>query len=139
MIKREITYVDLFTEETITKPFYFHLNKADLLRIVGRDKQGDWEKYVKNIVNSGNTDTIMDFLEDVIRDSVGERTPDGLFIKNRTIADSFIASDAFGELFADIILKEGEGEKFFKGIIGNMGTAADAVKAKTTARARTKK
>lgn len=139
MIKREITYMDLFTEEEMTKTFYFHLNKADLIRIIGRDKQGDWEKYVKDIVATGDADVIMNFLEDIIRDSVGERTPDGMFIKNRNIADAFIASDAYGELFAGIIMNEGEAENFFKGIIGNMGTASGAVKAKTTGRPRSKK
>lgn len=58
MIKRTITSEDPFTGEQVTNDFYFHLTKADIIRIIGRDRQGDWDKYVKSIIDSGDTDTI---------------------------------------------------------------------------------
>lgn len=119
MISKSITFNDVFTGEEITRTFYFHINKAEALRIVGRDRDGDWEKYVKIIVESGDIDRILDFMELIIRNSIGTRTPDGLFVKNRDIADSFIASEAYGELFQDIINNPEEGQNFFAGMTAN--------------------
>lgn len=133
MIKKEIKYFDAFAEEEVTKPFYFHLHKADIMRIIGRDREGDWEKYVQKIMDSNDNDKVMNFIEDIIRDSVGQRTEFG-FTKNRTYADAFIGSDAYGELFMELIQEEGAAERFFRGVIGKLadGTPKAAVKARTT-------
>lgn len=126
MIKQEITYDDAFTGQSIAAPFYFHLNKAELLRIIGRSGNEDWEDYVNEIVASGNNDRVMDFIESVIKASVGERTEDGKFIKNSKIADEFIASEAYGELFVLILDNKNKfTEKFFSGIIGEKTKAAN--------------
>jgi hypothetical protein len=134
MIKRTITSEDPFTGEQVTNDFYFHLTKADIIRIIGRDRQGDWDKYVKSIIDSGDTDMILNFIESVIRDSVGKRTPEGLFVKPKDFSEAFIASDAYGELFVSLIQNEEESQRFFKGIIGERnGETADNRGLKTIA------
>ena len=121
MIKRTLTFEDPFTEGSVTQDYYFHLSKADIIRIMGRDREGDWEKYVKNVVESGDSDTIFNFIEDIIKQSVGKRTPDGLFVKPRDYAEAFVASEAYGELVVELIQNEKMAEEFFRGIVGKKG------------------
>ena len=118
MIKRTLTFEDPFTEESVTQDYYFHLSKADIIRIMGRDREGDWEKYVQNVVESGDSDTIFNFIEDIIKQSVGKRTPDGLFIKPRDYAEAFVASEAYGELVVELIQNEKMAKEFFRGVVG---------------------
>ena len=121
MIKRTLTFEDPFTEESVTQDYYFHLSKADIIRIMGRDREGDWEKYVQNVVESGDSDTIFNFIEDIIKQSVGKRTPDELFIKPRDYAEAFVASEAYGELVVELIQNEKMAEEFFRGVVGKKG------------------
>ena len=121
MIKRTLTFEDPFTEESVTQDYYFHLSKADIIRIMGRDREGDWEKYVQNVVESGDSDTIFNFIEDIIKQSVGKRTPDGLFVKPRDYAEAFVASEAYGELVVKLIQNEKMAEEFFRGIVVKKG------------------
>lgn len=122
MIKRTLTFEDPFTEESVTQDYYFHLSKADIIRIMGRDREGDWEKYVQNVVESGDSDTIFNFIEDIIKQSVGKRTPDGLFVKPRDYAEAFVASEAYGELVVELIQNEKMAEEFFRGVVGKKGS-----------------
>lgn len=124
MIKRSLTYEDLFTEENVTQDYYFHLSNADIIRIMGRDREGDWEKYVQNIVNSGDADKIFNFIEDIIKQAVGKRTPDGLFIKPREYAEAFVASEAYGELVVELIQNPEAAKEFFQGVVGKKQAAA---------------
>lgn len=118
MIKRTLTFEDPFTEESVTQDYYFHLSKADIIRIMGRDREGDWEKYVQNVVATGDSDTIFNFIEDIIKQSVGKRTPDGLFVKPRDYAEAFVASEAYGELVVELIQNADLAEEFFRGVVG---------------------
>lgn len=115
-----IKFENPFTGEQVEKTFYFHLTKADLLRILGRSNDEDWEAYVKSMLQTGSNDDVMDFIESIIRDAVGERTPDGRFEKSKAISNSFIGSDAYGELFVRLITEDGFADKFFNGLIGNV-------------------
>ena len=119
MIRKEITHEDVFTGQTVTTSRYFHLNKADMLRILSSAGTDDWDEYVQDLVSRGNTDDVMNFLEKVIRLAIGERTADGKFVKNTTISDNFIASEAYGELFVKIITDEPYAKAFFSGIVGS--------------------
>lgn len=120
MLKKTITAENPVTGIQETRDYHFHLSKADLIRIMGRDKSGNWEEYVKSIVESGDNDRIMDFIEQVVRDSVGYVTPDGLFVKPKDYANAFIASDAYGELFIELLQGGKEGsESFFSAVIGD--------------------
>ena len=53
MIVKEITYVEPLSGEELTEKFYFHINSAEALRIMGRSGNKDWETYVKDVAASG--------------------------------------------------------------------------------------
>lgn len=124
MIKRTVTYTDLITSEEVTEDLYFHLNKAEVLRIVGRAK-GDWEEYVKSIVDTGDTDVILDFLESIIKQAYGQRSEDGrTFRKDKEQSEDFMESEAYAELFVTFLQDPDSVETFFRGVVGDHGSVA---------------
>lgn len=117
MIVKEITYVEPLSGEELTEKFYFHINSAEALRIMGRSGNKDWESYVKEIAESGDADRIMDFIEQFIYIAVGYKNVDGRFTKTKDFRDEFMASEAYGKLFVDFIQDEQFARKFFAQLI----------------------
>lgn len=125
MIKQTIKYLDIMTNEQVEGDFYFHLNKAEVLRIMARSGEQDWEKYVRSILDSGDSDRILNLFESIIHDAVGQRTPDGLFVKSADFRDAFIASEAYGELFLKFITEPDFAQSFWSSIVAE-GKPANA-------------
>ena len=117
MIKQHIKFYDVIDEKEVEKDFYFHLNKAEIIRILSRAGEVDWETYVRNILDSNDPDKILNLFESIIHDAVGQRTPEGLFVKTKDFRDSFIASEAYGELFVKFLSEESFAQKFWQSII----------------------
>lgn len=126
MIEQTITFRDVVTDKEVTKKFAFHLTKAEIVRLIGKDKDGDWEAYVDRLKQSEDLDTILNFLEDAVRLAVGYRTPEGKFLKTKEFASEFLASEAWGELFEKMLLEDGFMEKFAKGLSGSHVTSGNA-------------
>lgn len=123
MIKQHIKFYDVIDEKEVEKDFYFHLNKAEIIRILSRAGEVDWETYVRNILDSNDPDKILNLFESIIHDAVGQRTPEGLFVKTKDFRDSFIASEAYGELFVKFLSEEAFAQKFWQSIIAEGKTS----------------
>lgn len=133
MIKRELTYTNYVTGKEEKEVAYFHLNKADMIRIVGRSNT-DWETHIKNVMDSGDTDKILDLIEEVIGTSYGAKSEDGRsFIKDREEQKKFINSEPYAELMAEFIQDPNSAEAFFKGVVGVSGETPKARAAKKSA------
>ena len=117
MIKQHIKFYDVIDEKEVEKDFYFHLNKAEIIRILSRTGEVDWETYVRNILDSNDPDKILNLFESIIHDAVGQRTTEGLFVKTKDFRDAFIASEAYGELFVKFLSEEAFAQKFWQSII----------------------
>jgi len=117
MIVKEITYVEPLSGEELTEKFYFHINSAEALRIMGRSGNKNWETYVKEVAESGDADRIMDFIEQFVYIGVGYKNIDGRFTKTKDFRDEFLASEAYGTLFVDFIKDEAFARKFFSQLI----------------------
>ena len=117
MIVKEITYVEPLSGEELTEKFYFHINSAEALRIMGRSGNKEWETYVKEVDESGDADRIMDFIEQFVYIAVGYKNVDGRFTKTKDFRDEFMASEAYGKLFVDFIQDEKFARKFFSQVI----------------------
>lgn len=123
MIKQHIKFFDIIEEKELEKDFYFHLNKAEIIRILSRAGEADWETYVRNILESNDPDKILNLFESIIHDAVGQRTPEGLFVKTKDFRDAFIASEAYGELFIKFLSEEDFAQKFWQSIIAEGKTS----------------
>lgn len=116
MLKKDITYTD-FDGKSVTEPHYFHLNKADLTKIELRYK-GGLEAALRRVVEAENGQEIMDMFEFMIKESYGVRSEDGRrFIKTQEVWDNFRQTDAYSELFFELVSDAQAAAAFVRGVV----------------------
>ena len=116
MIKWPITYTD-YNGETITEDFYFHLNKAELTTMQF-EANGNFSQYLERLVNERDIKSLGQEFRKIILNSYGKKADDGrLFRKSQEMRDEFEQSEAYSELFMDLVTDEDKATKFIKGIL----------------------
>jgi hypothetical protein len=118
MYKKSITFEN-FEGEKVTKDLYFNLTKAELTKLQLSYKDG-FDKHVESIIHpeDGRVDPkkLMDLFEMLIIKAYGVRTDDG-FIKDEQKAKAFMTTEAYSELFMELLSNEKSQTEFFLGII----------------------
>lgn len=120
MIKQKIKYVD-FDDTEKEETLYFNLTAAELADI--EIELGDGlQDYIETIVSTDangnptiekeNNVKVWNLFKTIISKAYGEKTQDGRFVKNSVIKDSFLATEAYSQLFLRFI-KEPETAKAF--------------------------
>lgn len=118
MLKKEITYEDLFDETTKTETHYFNLTRAELIEFDADYPPLGAFKYLSNMTEdpANNTGKIIAAFKDLILRSYGVRTPDGRFVKSQELRDAFAATDAYSALFLEITQNEEAAAAFINGV-----------------------
>lgn len=121
MIKKTISYVD-FNGTQRKDDYYFHLSVPEATRFAARFGEQGWEAGIKSIVESGDLTEVLDLFEDIILTSYGQKSPDGrTFIKNKEMRENFSNSEAYAQLFEELIMTPDAMTQFAQGI--GMSTA----------------
>lgn len=116
MIKKIVKYED-FNGEEQTEELYFHLNKAEVTAM--NFKAGDIQQRLKMLLATGRRGAIIEWFEEIIIKSYGIKSEDGTqFIKSQEAIDRFKYSNAFSELFLDLVSNPTNAEEFIAGVIG---------------------
>lgn len=115
MYKKTIKYTD-FNDNEREETFYFNLTETELMKM--DLKANGLAEMMRRIIAAENTAEIAAVLEDIILKSYGEKSLDGKrFVKNDEIRDSFAASEAFSNLFMELLQDEKATAEFFNGIV----------------------
>ena len=86
MLKKTITYTDLNGVER-TEDFYFNLSKPEVVKMQSSVK-GGYDVQLKGIAANMDGRAVMEFFEDLIRKSYGEKSEDGRrFMKSDEISE----------------------------------------------------
>jgi hypothetical protein len=116
MIKKTIKYTD-FNGNERTEDFYFNLNKAEIMKME-MSITGGLAEMIQRIVQAQDTPAIIKIFEDLIQQSYGVKTPDGRgFVKRKEDLDSFIATEAYSELFMELATNAEAASEFVNGIV----------------------
>ena len=116
MIKKTITYSDYNGTER-TEDFYFNLTKAEITKMELSIK-GGLAEMIKRIVDAQDTPAIIDVFEDLIKRAYGVKTPDGRgFIKKAEDLESFMATEAYSQLFMELATNADAAAAFVNGIV----------------------
>lgn len=115
MFKHNIKYVD-FNGNERKEEFYFHLSTPEVLRIEA--KTGSTiEEYTQAIAERQDLSELLDFLEEIVLTSYGRKTTDGKsFIKNKELRTEFEYSQAYAELFEELLMDQELAAKFGEGV-----------------------
>lgn len=116
MLTKAITYTDYDGVER-TENFYFNLTKAELAEL-NLTTEGGLQNLLQNIVNAKNVPEITKWFKKIITMAYGEKSPDGRrFIKSERLTEEFLQTEAYSELFMELLTDEKAASDFVNGII----------------------
>ncbi len=116
MLKKTIAYVDLNGIER-KEDFYFNLSKPEIIKMQGSVK-GGYDVRLKAIAADLNGANIMEFFEDLISRSYGEKSEDGRrFMKSDEISKAFMETPAYEVLFEELVTNDKAAAEFVNAIM----------------------
>lgn len=116
MLKKTIKYTD-FNDVEREEDFYFNLTKAELMDM-DLSEQGGLEQMLQRIISLRDTTKIIALFKQLILASVGIKSPDGRkFIKSQEIRDDFEQTQAFSDLYLELVGNVDEAIAFVTGIV----------------------
>lgn len=136
MIKKTFTYTD-FDGNSVEEEYYFHLSKAELMEME-LSAYGGLELLIKRLIEEKNSEEIVKIFKKIILSSVGQKSYDGKrFIKNDEIRTNFYQTEAYSQLFCDLVQNADHASEFINAVIGYkpeaVATAADPANAQVLA------
>ena len=116
MLEKKIKDTDLRGHER-EDTFMFHLNKSELLKLE-MSVPGGFTAKINKMVDKEDAPEIVETFENFILSSCGEISEDGKsFIKNKELTDRFKNSEAYSELFMELISNPESAKAFVSGVI----------------------
>ena len=126
MLKKTITYTDYNGTER-TENHYFNLSKAELTEME-LSTTGGFAELIQNIIDAQDGPAIMKIFKDIILKAYGEKSPDGKrFIKSDELSTAFSQTEAYSELFMELVTDAEKASEFINAIIP-ADIAAEAAK-----------
>lgn len=116
MIKKTITYED-YDGNTRTQDFWFNLSQREIARMEV-STPGGFEAMVKRIIDAKSQVQLIDLFENLIHMSYGVKSADGVhFIKNEEVWQEFASTNAYNDLYMELITDSAKASEFFNGIM----------------------
>lgn len=116
MLKNTITYTDYDGMER-TEDFWFNLSKTELTKL-DAELPGGVLGVLRKIIDKKDRKALVDFIETLILRSYGEKTLDGKrFVKTPEMAEEFMQTPAYDELFMSILSDTDSQTSFINGVI----------------------
>lgn len=116
MYKKTITFTD-YNGIDREEDFYFNLNESEVTKLELR-VPGGLTAMMQRIVKKQDAQQIIDTFEDLIRQSYGEKSPDGReFVKSPELTQKFMQTEAYNKLFMELCTDSKAAAEFFNSII----------------------
>lgn len=116
MLKKTITYTD-YDGKARTEDFWFNLSKTELTKL-DAELPGGVLGVLRKIIDKKDRKALVDFIETLILRSYGEKTLDGKrFVKTLDMAEEFMQTPAYDELFMSILSDTDSQTSFINGVI----------------------
>lgn len=123
MHKETIIYNDLNGVQR-TEDFYFDLSKPEIVKMQASAK-GGYDVQLRSIAADLNGAKIMEFFENFITKSYGEKSEDGRrFMKSEEISRSFMETPAYEVLFEKLVTNDKYAADFVNAVMRSKGNAA---------------
>lgn len=123
MLKKTIAYTDYEGVER-KEDFYFNLSKAEITEME-LGVTGGMSQMLQRIVNEKDNKKIVETFKEIILKSYGEKSPDGKrFIKSPELSKAFSETEAYVELYMELMGNEDAAARFINGIIPNVPAPA---------------
>lgn len=116
MLTKPITYTD-YNGEQRTEQACFNLTKAELTEL-NLTTEGGLQSVLQKIIDAKNVPELTRWFKKIIVMAYGEKSADGRrFIKNEELTESFLQTEAYSELFMELITDDKAAADFINGVI----------------------
>lgn len=116
MLEREFTYKG-YDGEMHTDTWLFNLTHADLLKL-NMGSFGGLDDLMKRMIREDRPKELVAMFEALILSAVGETSPDGRrFIRTQEIRDEFYQTEAYSQLFTELVTNQEKLKAFVLAII----------------------
>lgn len=116
MFKRPITYTD-YNGKTVTEDHYFNLSRAELMELE-LTTPGGWVESIERMTEAEDPTELFKTFKDLILRSYGTKSPDGKrFIKSEEIRTAFEQTEAYSQLFMELLQSPEVAAEFLKQLI----------------------
>lgn len=116
MIKKTITYND-WNGNQRTEEFWFNLTKAEVV-CMEMSTAGGMAEMINRVIAAKDAPSLITIFQDMIQKSYGVKTPDGKgFLKKKEDLENFMATEAYSQLFMELVTDAEAAAEFLNGII----------------------
>lgn len=116
MLKKRITYTDFDGVER-TEEFYFNLTEQELVEW-NLMTAGGVEGFLKAAVDAKRNSQLAELFKKLIMMAYGVKSADGRkFEKNDAVREDFASTQAFSDLYIELISDADKASEFFNGIM----------------------
>jgi hypothetical protein len=106
-----------FDGNVVEQAFYFNLTKVELTRITAKyGVDGSLEEGFDRIAASGDNSAMLGLIEDIVLTAVGQRLPNGQFMKSPEFRSTFEVGPAYAELFERLFTDKEAMATFIKNV-----------------------
>lgn len=127
MYVKTITFTDYDGEER-TENFYFNLTKAEIAEM-DLSVNGGFEAMVKSIIAEKDNAKLIKLFKDLILKAYGVKSTDGRrFIKSDQLREEFTQTEAYSELFMELVSDASAAADFINRITPNVPGKEEAIK-----------
>ena len=119
MYAKTMTYTDYDGEER-TETFYFNLTKAEIAEME-LSSTGGLEQTIKEIIAAKDNAKLVQLFKGLVLKAYGVKSPDGRrFIKNDELREEFSQTEAYSDLFMELVSDAGAAADFINKITPNV-------------------
>lgn len=116
MLKKTITYVG-YDDQERTEDFYFNLTKAEIAEME-LSTEGGLTQLLTRMAAAKDGRSMIKFFKEFILKTYGEKSPDGRrFIKSEELSQEFCQTEAYSQLFMELMTEKDAMAKFVRGVI----------------------
>lgn len=126
MITKTITYPDYNGVER-TEKFYFNLTRAEMVELE-LDTPNGMGNMIKTITETNDAKAIIALVKKLLLKSYGVKSDDGKrLIKNDRIREEFEQTEAYSQLFMELVTDADKSAAFFNGLVQGAAPAGSPV------------
>lgn len=116
MYKKTMKTVDFGGTERV-EDYYFNLTESELMEMQ-LGTEGGFTSMIQRIVDAKSQLELAELFKKMICKSYGVLSPDGRkFIKNETVLNDFLATQAFSDLYMELVQDEEKAAAFFNEVL----------------------
>ena len=116
MLKKTVTYIDFDGNER-TEDFFFNLTEQEIAEME-LSTEGGLGNFINKAVAAKSQVELIELFKKLILAAYGVKSADGRrFVKNDTVREDFMSTQAFSDIYMELVQDADKASAFFNGIV----------------------